>query len=394
MSVKTLLFGLTILATGVAGAQTAPVTGGFVTTLGVDTISAERYTRTGDKLEGDVVLRYPRLRVVHYVADLAAGKFKGISVTTRRPHLDPAAPAVFSMVTLIADSTATVEIQRNGRPDTTNSGKRSFKGKGVPQFQIAPSSIGLYEQLLATNPPVGRDTMILSTIGAGAGQPGTIALLRRARDTVAFVSSFNPGWVEVATVDPSGRIVSVDATATTVKAITRRANDLPFDALVKGWAALEATRGAAGAMSPPDTVRATVGTANVEVAYSRPFKRGRTIFGNVVPWNQVWRTGANAATQFTTSADLMFGTTVVPAGKYTLFSLPTPTGTKLIINSQTGQWGTAYDVTRDLARLDMTSASLSKPVEEFTFAIAPQGNAGVLKFSWDDREYSIPFRAK
>jgi hypothetical protein len=147
-------------------------------------------------------------------------------------------------------------------------------------------------------------------------------------------------------------------------------------------------------MSPPDTVRATVGGATVQVAYSRPFKRGRVIFGNVVPWNQVWRTGANAATQLTTSADLIVGNTVVPAGKYTLWSLPTPTGAKLIINSQTGQWGTEYDAKRDFARIDMTSTTLNQPVDEFTLALVPQGNGGILKFSWDDREFSVPFRVK
>lgn len=393
MSPRNLLCGLTILAAGAAGAQTAPVSGAFVTTLGVDTIAAERYTRTGDKLEGDLILRYPRVRVIHYVADLVAGKFKGISVTTRRVDADPSAPAMFSMVQLVADSTATVEIQQNGAPDTTRSGKRSFRGTGVPLFPSIPPSAGMYEQILALNPLAGRDSMVLSTIAAGTGPAGTLVLLRRSRDTVAFLSSFNNGWLEVVHVDATGQIVAVDATATTVKAITKRTN-LDFDGLVKSWAAAEKARGAAGAMSPSDTVRATVGTAKVEVVYSRPFKRGRVIFGNVVPWNQVWRTGANAATQLTTSADLMFGSTLVPAGKYTLWSLPTPTGTKLIINSQTGQWGTAYDMSRDLARLDMTSATLVKPVEEFTFAIAPQGSAGILKLSWDDREYSIPFRVK
>ena len=132
----------------------------------------------------------------------------------------------------------------------------------------------------------------------------------------------------------------------------------------------------------------------MEIIYSRPMKRGRDVWGKVVEWGKPWRTGANSATQLTTSANLMFGTTTLPAGKYTLWSLPTPTGTKLIINSQTGQWGTEYDPARDVVRLDMTHATLATPVEAFTFAIVPQGTAGVLKFSWDNREYSIPFRTR
>jgi hypothetical protein len=254
--------------------------------------------------------------------------------------------------------------------------------------------MGLYEQILAMNPPSGRDSVILATIGSSAEPARPLSLYRRSRDTVVFVSTFAPGWVELVNVDPNGRIVAVDARATTVKAITKRLDSLDFEALVKNWSSREAAGGVAGAMSPPDTARATVGGATVQVAYSRPFKRGRVIFGNVVPWNQVWRTGANAATQLTTSADLIVGNTVVPAGKYTLWSLPTPTGAKLIINSQTGQWGTEYDANRDFARIDMTSTTLNQPVDEFTLALVPQGNGGILKFSWDDREFSVPFRVK
>jgi hypothetical protein len=147
-------------------------------------------------------------------------------------------------------------------------------------------------------------------------------------------------------------------------------------------------------MSPPDTVRATIGAANIEIAYSRPSKRGRTIFGTVVPLDSVWRTGANAATMFTTSADLIIGNTPVPAGKYTLWTIPSKTGAKLIINSQTGQWGTEYDMSKDFARIDIAQSTLTKPVEAFTFVIVPQGTGGVIKYSWDDREFSVPFRVK
>jgi hypothetical protein len=108
----------------------------------------------------------------------------------------------------------------------------------------------------------------------------------------------------------------------------------------------------------------------------------------------VWRTGANAATMFTTSADLIIGNTPVPAGKYTLWTIPSKTGAKLIINSQTGQWGTEYDMSKDFARIDIAQSTLTKPVEAFTFVIVPQGTGGVIKYSWDDREFSVPFRVK
>jgi hypothetical protein len=236
--------------------------------------------------------------------------------------------------------------------------------------------------------------MTLAMLGPGGGPNASMSLFRRARDTVVFVSSFSPGWIEVASVDGNGHITAMDARATTVKTVTRRVAAFDFDARARAWAAQEAARGRAGRMSPADTLHSVIGTASIDIVYSRPFTRGRDVWGTVVEWNKWWRTGANAATTFTTSADLAFGSTVVPAGKYTLWSLPNPAGTKLIINSQTGQWGTEYDASKDLVRLDMTQIMLARPVEQFTFSIVPQGSSGILKFAWDNREFSIPFRVR
>ncbi|MEP6507409.1 MAG: DUF2911 domain-containing protein [Gemmatimonadales bacterium] len=394
MSARNLLATLTFIAAASLGAQT-PVSGTFVSTLGVDTAAVERYARTRDKLEGDILLRYPRVRIVHYVADLGAGRFKGMSLSTKRVGADPASAPAFSMVTLLGDTSATVEIQRAGKPDTANTGRRSYRaGIVAPSVPSEPPSYGVYEQMLTFNPPTNVDSVIVTAVAASAGPNTTITMARHSKDSVYFNSSFFPGWIERASVDASGRITGVDATLTTVKTITRRAPELDFDALAKSWAAIETAKGAAGQMSPPDTVRATIGTANVQIDYSRPLRRGREIFGKVVPYDQVWRTGANAATQFTTSADLMFGSTLVPAGKYTLWTLPTAVGAKLIINKQTGQWGTDYDASKDFARIDIVQSILAAPVEQFIIGVVPQTGGGVIRMQWDNREYSIPFRLK
>ena len=394
MSAKTVVAVLAFVASG-SSAASAQTSGSFVSTLGVDTASVERYTRAKDKLEGDVLLRYPRVRIVHYVADLDGGRFKGMSLVSRRVGVDPASPPTFSMVTLLGDTAATVEIQRGGKPDTVNSGRRSYRsGRVTPAFPSEPPSFGLYEQMLAFNPPTGLDSVVVTQVSSGVGPSSTISMMRRGKDSVIFNSSFFPGWIERASVDASGHITGVDATATTVKTITRRVSGVDFDAIARTWASVEAAKGAAGQMSPADTVRAAIGSANIEVAYSRPFRRGRVVFGNVVPFNQVWRTGANAATQFTTSADLVFGTTLLPAGKYTLWTLPTALGARLIINSQTGQWGTDYDASKDFARIDLAQSTLAIPVDEFTIAIVPKGSGATLRIQWDNRDYSIPFRLK
>jgi hypothetical protein len=364
----------------------------FVTTLGNDTVGVERYTRTANRLEGDYLSRFQGARLVHYVADLAPdGRVRSVSYTETR--LGPNAPPATLTTTTISDGTATVAVQRGGVADTARSGSRTFSGMAIGRFPGVPASAAIYEQMLIAAHPAAGDSAVLVLLSPGSQPAPTVSIARKSPTGYTYRSTFFGGWTEQVVTDPSGQVVSVDATAgTTVGTVTRRVSSLDFDRLRQAWTTLATSGGIQAQASPPDTVRATVGAANIEIAYSRPFRRGRTIFGsNVVPWDRVWRTGANAATQITTSRDLMFGSTHLPAGKYTLWTLPSATGSKLIVNSQTGQWGTEYDAKRDVARIDLTARALDAPVEQFTIAVEPAGQGGVLKLAWDRTEYSIPF---
>jgi hypothetical protein len=147
--------------------------------------------------------------------------------------------------------------------------------------------------------------------------------------------------------------------------------------------------------SPHETVKATVGGAEISIEYGRPYVRGRKIMGGLVPYGRVWRTGADAATTLTTTKPLAIGGATVPAGKITLYTLPGEDQWKLILNKQTGQWGTEYDQSKDLARVDLTKKALSAPVDQLTVAIEPgTGNDGTLKISWEHTELSVPFTVK
>ena len=146
----------------------------------------------------------------------------------------------------------------------------------------------------------------------------------------------------------------------------------------------------ATSLSPRDTVRATVGTAEVTVDYSRPSRRGRTLVGELIPYDQVWRTGANAATQLTTSAPIELAGVPLHPGTYTLWTLPTRGGVSLIINGQSGQWGTEYRADKDVARRPLTVDSLPRNVERFTIRIEP---AGRLVMEWGAFQWSASIRA-
>lgn len=153
------------------------------------------------------------------------------------------------------------------------------------------------------------------------------------------------------------------------------------------------SRQARAPLSPRDTAEATIAGAQVVVDYSRPSKRGRQVVGGLVPLNAVWRTGADAATTLITSQPLRMGNTTVPAGTYTLYSLRGPSDQwTLIVNRQTGQWGTEYNQAQDLARIPMRVKPVASPVEQFTIAVEPgRQNGGVLALTWDTTRGEVPF---
>lgn len=147
--------------------------------------------------------------------------------------------------------------------------------------------------------------------------------------------------------------------------------------------------------SPPGTADCSVKGKKVTISYSRPSMKGRKIMGELVPYGKVWRTGANEATTLTTENDLNLGGAKVPAGTYTLYTLPTEGTWKLIINKQTGQWGTVYNQDQDLARVDMTKAALAVPVEQFTISLDQASNDSCdLVMEWETTRESVSVKAQ
>jgi hypothetical protein len=144
------------------------------------------------------------------------------------------------------------------------------------------------------------------------------------------------------------------------------------------------------------------GPTRIALDYGQPHLRGRNVIGmpGVVPWDSVWRAGANMATQLTTETDLTLGNAFIPRGIYTLFALPTRSGWKLIVSKQTLQWGTDYDPNQDLARIDLRSRTLAEAQESLTFWLVPAIEAppsqtfphGLFKFAWGNLELSTDWR--
>ncbi len=144
--------------------------------------------------------------------------------------------------------------------------------------------------------------------------------------------------------------------------------------------------------SPRDSVKTTIAGADLKVDYGRPSKRGREVFGGLEKWGNVWRTGANQATHFTTSKALKFGSATVPAGTYTIYTLLDQGGKwQLIINKQTGQWGTEYKQDQDLVRIPLTVEQTPAVVEKMEITITPTNAGGEFAILWDRTKAKASF---
>ena len=374
-----------MIALLLALAMTVQDTGAFVVRLGSDTLSLEQYTRTSTQIKGEYVIRAPRSLHRIYTADLNAdGTIKKLEVITHNIGGGPGPMETRMSIDFVGDTS----VWTIPRGDSTVTQKIAAP-RGTFPYQL--HVYGLLEQYGRWARATKKDSAAFTALGS-ANQMSSGYVKKLAGDTLRLM--FSEGQLAglgpfTFTLDRQGRLTWLTGKESTVKVEVQRVASVPMAQAGPMFA-----NRPLGQLSPRDTVRANVGGADIWIDYSRPMKRGREIFGNVVPWNTVWRTGANAATQLNTSADLVVGGATVPAGKYTLWTLPTQTGWKLIINKQTGQWGTAYDSTQDLVRVDAKVEQLSTPVEQFGIAFQPTTDPAALTLTWDRTKYSVPVAKK
>jgi len=143
--------------------------------------------------------------------------------------------------------------------------------------------------------------------------------------------------------------------------------------------------------SPPATATLDLGNGkSISIDYSSPRAKGRKIYGGLVPFGKVCRTGANESTTFVTTADVTVGGTKVPAESYTLFTIPDKDKWTLVISKKTGEWGTDYPgASNDLARVEMKASTLPAPVENFAISFEKSASGGTLNLDWETTRASV-----
>ena len=375
---------LVLLLAATVPAQAKDSKGAFLVTLGRDTTSVDRYTRSKDLLHVEMVGRSPRVlrRTYDYVFE------KGVLATFEMVVLPPGSEVPTQVVKGRVDGDSV-------RTETTSGTAAPVKGAAAfpkGSLLVAGSSPWAgYESEVQRLVKSKADTLGGRVLYVGTRETERYRLARVGKDSVEFWNSRGDQFR--AAIDKKGNLLGSRPLGGTFAVAIQRVEWPDLDAISVSYQSRDLAGAGLGALSPRDTVRASAGGATLTLDYGRPAKRGRAVYGNLVPYGQVWRTGANAATQFRTDRSLDFGGIVVPAGFYTLWTVPGPDGWKLVFNSETGQWGTAHKADKDLFTVNMKVEALSQAVERFTISIEPQATGGVLHMDWDSTRASASFNA-
>ncbi|WP_020403529.1 DUF2911 domain-containing protein [Gracilimonas tropica] len=353
----------------------------FVTLLGNDTLAVEEFTITDSTITTRVILRSPETQISTYVMEF--DEYRGMESMLQTDHIpslgfsDEGATA-----RSIIKNGDSLRVSTLGEDGETNSYMAPYEPGTLPFIDMVhwPFEIAFRNAVEA-----GEDTVSQPMLSGNRISDFVIATIEG--DSMTIRHPFR--GVMGVDVTAEGGIQNLDAGLTTRKLKVHRVDDLDMNALAERFA-----RNPVGELSGAVSAEFQFKGTNFRVDFGSPQKRGRELFGNIVPWGERWRTGANRATHFYTSEDLMFGDLEVPAGEYTLFTIPEPEGGTLIINKQTGQNGQTYDESRDLGRVPMEISIKEDTTEAFTITVEETEEGGRLNLIWGNTVFYSDFRVQ
>jgi len=341
--------------------------GAWIARLGTDTVALETYLRTATGIRGEIVTRSPIALHRIYTVTYGAGGWTYELVT----HNIGGAPNV------------PAEAKANG--------------SGTPYLFPA---VGPIEDVVRS---LKGDSATVAGVQMTNGHAVALSVKRVTRDSVRMYLGPIVGPF-VGVLDSAGNLTSISGQQTTEKYDWERVRDLDLATLGPKFASR-----AVAILSPRETTTVATGGTGITITYGSPSVRGRAIFGALVPWGQVWRAGANAATTLKTTGPVSIAGHVIPAGAYTLWILPTPTAWTLVINRETlapcgtacpaqraPLWGTDYSADSDLVRVPMLVQQVPALIEHFGITATPQrgmtGDAALVTFAWEHTRASVELR--
>jgi hypothetical protein len=368
-------FALTAARTHAATAQDATI----VYRLGRDTVAIEQITRSATHLAGESLLR-PGTSITRAQYDVTLSGGKPTALVFRRRQADgspiPNNPTEWRF-TFGADSTVRETVWKDSTQRQSFAVKNAF-------LNIPVYSYGLYE-LVNARGAGARDS--IPAINLAGTAVGVVGLRAYSADTLRMRGGT---YDMLARFDRDGRLQSTDGIFTTNKAIgSRVAGKVDI-------AALASALKPAGVLSPRAQAYAGFNRGPIFISYGRPAVRERTVWGGtLIPFDTIWRAGANEATHLATSKTIAIGDMTLAPGLYTLWIQHTRAATYLIVNKQVGQWGTEYQAAQDIGRVKMDMAKTPEHVEDFTITVRPAGvNRGAIDFAWGDSVATAAFSVR
>jgi hypothetical protein len=347
----------------------------LVTRLGADTLAIEKVIKHEDSIEAQVILRSPSLREAEY----------GFSLNPESAVLMRGVIRNGSSGELV--TTQIAEWDEDSLLVTIGAGDRQRKVSNDPLILPFIDMVHWPFDLMLQNANV-------LAVGETMEQPlwsGTRAFsfeIKRITSDSMTLKHPSRGTMGVETT-AEGQLQLLDARQTTRKLTVTRVGSLDYEALKARYVKLEESGKSFGALSGRGKTEKTVSGVNYLIDFGTPEKRGREIWGGIVKYGERWRTGANRATHFKIDRDIMLGKLTVPAGEYTLFSIPQENYLSLIVNKQTGQNGQSYDSSQDLGVVDLQALAINEVVEVFTIDIVEKDGKVYLSLQWDDKAYEV-----
>lgn len=358
------------------------VTASFVATLGTDTVIVETYNMLPNHLYGKAFLRYPQDQVgifdFHFYPD---GSIRHYSIAYMNPD-SPYATAGGTQGLYCENDSCTWFASWPGNEDeyvhTRYARQMDFVGGWTPTLSLIEWNC---MRLIKSGKQSIPITMINDYIGIRQ-----VAVTKGNGDNLVFGGDF----LEYARIkaSPEGRILSYDGTGTPWNYTVTKLPPIDVDEVARRMS----KKPKIGIPSPEVQVSFPVAGDTIQLSYGRPSKRGRKIFGGIVPYDSVWRTGAGHPTLITLPYDTRFGETFIPKGSYALYTIPRPGRWSLVFNTDLKEWPTAPNRSKDFAIVDMQVVALTQPTDPFTISIDPVKNGGLIKMAWDSTEARAEFK--
>ncbi len=349
----------------------------FVTKLGNDTLAVEKITQYPDSITATALLRSPRLQLVSYGYSTSADKeiYRAVSQNPLNNEVINTELAEWKKDSLYVRL-------RNGEIEKLIAAEKAV----IPFVDMIHWP---FEIMLKNGLGLEEGAELEQQVWSGT-RTFKFKVKKISADSMAIIHP-SRGAMGVK-IDENGALLELDASQTTRKLLVTRHETINFDEIQNSFIQAEKSGKGIGALSGRGNTTKTVLGVSYEIDFGTPSKRGREIWGSLVKYGERWRTGANRATHFKIDTPIQINELKVPAGEYTLFTIPFDETCELIVNKQTGQNGRTYDPAKDLGRVEMSSSELPAPVESFTIDIIERDSKAFLSLQWDMKSYEVELK--